>query len=209
MASRSEAVRRACAVLARRRKRLRLLVALAAAVLLLGGGAFVGARAIALSREFPDPPRERVPQGASVSDFGQEGVTVSAGGRHILSEDEVRELCPGVYEEYRDEDARYRLIRTDLTVSNNGTEELQLFDLRSSVLTIGSLYGNSSCVPAEAEAFPDPRPAQLAAGQTVTLPFLFMVWDYTLTPEMWDELEQLPMGLQISMWPKVVTLELN
>ena len=70
-------------------------------------------------------------------------------------------------------------------------------------------YGNQSFMPAESEAFPDIDYSRLAAGSEVTLPLLYVIWDYTLPAEMWDTLDQMPLSLQVTTWPRLLTVNVG
>ncbi len=193
------------AALGKRARRCKIAATLGA-LLVVAGLAFVGVRAHALTTEFPNPPREVFQAGESVPYPAYDGVSLQVAPAQILTDDEVRELCPDTYKQNAQQDGRYRMVRVDVTVRNDGEQDIELFDLRSSTLVLGVTYGNQSFMPAESEAFPDIDYSRLAAGSEVTLPLLYVIWDYTLPAEAWDALDQTSLSLQVSTWPRLLTV---
>lgn len=189
-----------------KRARRRKVVAALGVLLVVAGLALVGVRAHALATEFPNPSREVFQAGEQVPYPAYDEVSLRVAPAQFLTDDEVRELCPDTYKQNAQQDGRYRMVRVDVTVRNDGEREIELFDLRSSALVLGQTYGNQSFMPAEYEAFPDIDYAKLAAGSEVTLPLLYVIWDYTLPAEMWDTLDQMPLSLQVTTWPSLLTV---
>lgn len=191
------------------RVRRRKVAAAAAALLIVLALGFVGYRVNVLSEAFPNPMHEEFEAGAGIRYPGQGGVSLRVAPAKLLGDGDVKRLCPDLYSTYEQEDDKYRLVRVDVTVRNGSDRDFELFDLRSSALVIGSVYGNASFEPAEAEAFPDIDYSKLAPGDTVTLPLLFMVWDYTLPKADWEEMERAPIKLQFSTWPRVMSADIG
>lgn len=195
--------------LLRGRARRHRMMAILCVATIIAGLAVVGVRAHALAEEFPNPEHVSFQAGETIPYDAYEGVSLSAAPAVFLSDDEVRTLCPEVYGEYEHEDGRYRIVRVDVTVHNNGDREIELFDLHSSALVLGAVYGNQSFMPAEAEAFPDIDYSMLGSGASVTMPYLYMIWDYTLPAGDWEKLEQMPIQLQFSNWPRVLSVDVG
>ncbi|MBY4797416.1 hypothetical protein K6V98_03445 [Collinsella sp. AGMB00827] len=195
-------------ILARRRRRTHVLVAVVIAILVCGGGGFVAMRTRALAQEFPNPPRETYEVGSQIEYPGRDGVLISVQSHQLLSDEEAQELCPDVYRQNGEVSSSWHMVRVDLTVTNQTDKEITLHELRSSNLVIGETYANQSDMMAEAEAFPDIEYKTLASGSTVTLPLLYTIFDFNFLESQWKNFNNLPMKLQLFMWPKVMSVKL-
>ena len=176
------------------------------AIVLLG---CLGLRVAHLAAMYPSPEHRHVLVGEAVDYPGRPDVSVQAVSAGYISAQELQRLCPKFYKEIQKLDYAQRFVRVDVEVVNGGSTTFSSSELSRSMVTVGDSYANAAMLPAMTEAFPDKLPESVGPGETKGMSFLFGIADISFSEEQWGHLEELPLGFQICIWPKTVTIDID